>query len=111
MKEIKLLIPMLLLTFVFSGISNPFKVDYENPNGEPFLISIGIEKNINSFKYYNQSSFYVTAPINKMLTLKYRENVKYSDDMIVLKSEHDKIQYLDKHYSLELHLPVFALFQ
>tara|TARA_B100001250_G_C19495768_1_gene655168 strand:- start:174 stop:509 length:336 start_codon:yes stop_codon:yes gene_type:complete len=111
MKKIKLLIFALLFTFSFSGISNPFSVDYENPNGEPFLISIGIEKNIDSFKYYNQSSFYITAPINKMMTFKYRENVTYSEDMIILKSEHDKIQHLDKHYSLELHLPVFALFR
>ena len=36
---------------------------------------------------------------------------KYSEDMIVLKSEHDKIEHLDKHYSLEIHLPVFALFK
>ena len=26
----------------------------ENPNGEPFLISLGIEKNIHSLKYYDQ---------------------------------------------------------
>ena len=111
MKKIKLLIPIILFSFIFSGLTNPFKVDYENPNGEPFLISIGIEKNVDPFKYYNESSFYVTAPINKMLTFKYRENVIYSEDMIILQSEHDKIQHLDKHYCLEFHLPVFALFR
>ena len=53
MKKIKFLIPIILFSFIFSGLTNPFKVDYENPNGEPFLISIGIEKNVDSFKYYN----------------------------------------------------------
>tara|TARA_B100000579_G_C22049924_1_gene496506 strand:+ start:166 stop:501 length:336 start_codon:yes stop_codon:yes gene_type:complete len=111
MRQIKLLLPILLLTFALPGVSNLFKTKYDNPNGKPFLISIGIEKNIDSFKYYNESSFYVTAPINKLITFKYRENVKYLYDMIILKSEHDKIQSLDKHYSLEVHLPIFALFQ
>ena len=111
MSKIKEILFLLSFTFLFSGISNPFNADYENPNGDPFLISIGVEKNIDSFKYYNESSFYITAPISKLITFKYRENVKYSEDMIVLKSEHDKILHLDKHYSLELHLPVFALFR
>ena len=110
MKQNKLLL-LLLLSFIFSGFNNPFSVDYENPNGNPFLISIGIEKNIDSFKYYNESSFYVIAPISKLITFKYRESVKYSEDMTILKSEHDKIEHLDKHYSLELHLPIFALFK
>ena len=46
-----------------------------------------------------------------LITFKYRENVWYSEDMIILQSEHDKIQNLDKHYSLEFHLPLFALFR
>ena len=96
------------MTSAVAGFNNPLSVNYENPNGKPFLISIGIEKNIDSFKYYNESTFYITAPISKLITFKYRENVKYSEDMIVLKSVHDKIEHLDKHYSLELHLPVFA---
>jgi hypothetical protein len=110
MKAIKLIF-LLSFTFIFSGFNDLFNIDYENPNGDPFLISLGIEKNVDSFKYYNESSFYVIAPISKLLTLKYRESVQYSEDMIILKSEHNKIQNLDKHYSLELHLPVFALFK
>ena len=110
MKAIKLIF-LLSFTFIFSGFNDLFNIDYENPNGDPFLISLGIEKNVDSFKYYNESSFYVIAPISKLLTFKYRESVQYSKDMIILKSEHNKIQNLDKHYSLELHLPVFALFK
>ena len=111
MKQIKLLVFLLSFSFIFSGLNNPFSVEYENPNGDPFLISIGIEKNVDSFKYYNESSFYIIAPISKLITFKYRENVTYSDDMVILQSEHHKILHLDKHYSLELHLPVFALFR
>lgn len=111
MKATKLLIFLLSLTFIFPGFKSLSNIDYENPNGDPFLISIGIEKNVDSFKYYNQSSFYIIAPISKLLTFKYRESVEYSQDMIILKSEHNKIENLDKHYSLELHLPVFALFK
>ena len=70
-----------------------------------------IEKNINEFKYYNESSFNITVPISKLITLKYVENVKYSEDMIVLQSEHDMIEHLDKYYSLEMHLPLFELFK
>ena len=85
--------------------------EFKNPNGKPFLVSFGIEKNIDSFKYYNESSYYVTIPISNMITFKYRENVKYSQDMVVLKSEHDKIDFYDRYYSLEMHLPVYKLFK
>ena len=83
----------------------------ENPNGEPFLISLGIENNIHSFKYYDESTFYVTLPISNILTIKYRENVQYQDDVIILKSEHDMIESLDKHYTLEFHLPLYKFWK
>ena len=102
---------LILFNSIFAGFNDFFKAEYENPNGEPFLVSLGIEKNVSSFKFYDQSTFYVTAPINKLITLKYRENVKYTEQMVILKSEHEKIDYLDKHYSLELHLPIYALFR
>tara|TARA_B100000959_G_C14681971_1_gene500998 strand:- start:215 stop:553 length:339 start_codon:yes stop_codon:yes gene_type:complete len=102
------LISILLSAFVNADI-NDFLKNNENPNGEPFVVSIGIEKNIHSFKYYDQSTFYVTLPISAILTFKYRENVQYQEDMVVLKSEHDMIESLDKHYALELHLPIYKL--
>ena len=83
----------------------------DNPNGQPFMMSVGIEKNVHSFKYYDQSTFYVTLPVSNIITLKYRENVIYQEDMVVLQSEHNKIQNLDKHYSLELHLPLYRLWE
>ena len=95
----------------FAGVKEFLNSEYENPNGQPFLVSIGIEKNINEFKYYNESSFNITVPISKLITLRYVENVKYSEDMIVLQSEHDMIEHLDKYYSLEMHLPLFELFK
>ena len=84
--------------------------EFENPNGHPFLVSFGIEKNIDSFKYYNQSNYFVTVPISNMLTFKYRENVRYSEDMVVFRSEHNKIEFFDRYYTLEFHLPVYKLF-
>ena len=111
MKNVSPITLVLYFTLMFGGFNNLFSTQYENPNGEPFLISVGIEKNIDSFKFYNQSSFYITAPINRLITFKYRENVTYSEKMVILKSEHDKIQFLDKYYSLEFHLPLFALFK
>ena len=102
---------LILVHTVFAGFGDLFKSDFDNPNGEPLLVSIGVEKNIHSFRYYDQSTFYITAPISRMITLKYRENVKYKEDMIVLQSEHSKILYLDKHYALEFHLPLFAFFK
>ena len=102
---------LILVHTMFAGFGNFFTSEYENPNGKPFLISIGIEKNVHSLKYYDQSTFYLTAPISKLISLKYRENVKYEEDMVVLQSKHDKILYLDKHYALEFHLPFYALFK
>ena len=46
MKATKLLIFLLSLTFIFPGFKSLSNIDYENPNGDPFLISIGIEKNV-----------------------------------------------------------------
>ena len=96
---------VLFLTFTL------YANEFNNPNGKPYLISLGIEKNIDSFKYYNESSYYITIPITNMITFKYRENVKYSEDMVVLKSEHDKIDFYDRYYSLEMHLPIYKLFK
>ena len=93
-----------------AGLSN-FVSDVENPNGQPFMMSLGIEKNVHSFKYYDQSTFYVTLPVSNIITLKYRENVVYQENMIVLQSEHDKILELDKHYSVEFHLPLYKLWE
>jgi hypothetical protein len=53
----------------------------------------------------------VTLPVSNIVTLKYRENVTYQEDMVVLQSQHDMIQDLDKHYSLELHLPLYKLWE
>ena len=103
-----ILISISSIAFLSGDINNFFK-NNENPNGEPFVVSIGIEKNIRSFKHYDQSTFYVTLPISDILTLKYRENVQYQEDMLVLQSEHDMIESLDKHYALELHLPIHKL--
>ena len=105
------IILIILLGISVAEIKKLSNINYENPNGQPLLISMGIEKNINSFKYYNESSFYITAPISKLVTLKYRENVIYSEEMAILKSDHNKIQNLSKHYSIELHIPMFALFK
>ena len=105
------IIGIILLGISIAGIKNPQNINYENPNGQPFVISMGIEKNINNLKYYNESSFYITAPISKLITIKYRENVVYSEEMVILKSNHNKIQHLDKHYSIELHIPMFTLFK
>jgi len=104
------LIIFLTLTRLDAGISE-FVSSAENPNGQPFMMSLGIEKNVHSFKYYDQSTFYVTLPVSNILTLRYRENVVYQEDMIVLQSNHDKILELDKHYSLELHLPLYKLWE
>jgi len=93
-----------------AGLSK-FVSDVENPNGRPFMMSLGIEKNVQSFKYYDQSTFYITLPLSNIFTLKYRENVVYQEDMVVLQSEHDKILELDKHYSLEFHLPIYKLWE
>ena len=103
-----ILISISSIAFLSADINNFFK-NNENPNGEPFVVSIGIEKNISSFKHYDQSTFYVTLPISDILTLKYRENVQYQEDMVLLQSEHDMIEFLDKHYALELHLPIHKL--
>ena len=102
---------IVILSTSFAGVKEFLNSEYENPNGQPFLVSIGIEKNINKFKYYNESSFNVTVPISKLITLRYVENVKYSEEMIILQSEHDMIEHLDKYYSLEMHLPLFELFK
>ena len=100
---------------IFAGMLNAgfgeFIKEASNPNGEPFMMSVGVEKNVHSFKYYDQSTFYVTLPVSNIITLKYRENVIYSQDMAVLQSEHDKIQDLEKHYSLEFHLPLYKLWK
>ena len=101
---------LFFLSRLDAGLSN-FVSNVENPNGQPFMISLGIEKNVQSFKYYDQSTFYVTLPVSNIITLKYRENVVYQEDMIVLQSEHDKILELDKHYSLEFHLPIYKLWE
>ena len=97
-----------LFVFVFSFLLHGKQ--FKNPNGKPFLISFGIEKNIDSFKYYNESRYYMTVPITNMVTFKYRETVTYSEDMIVMQSKHDKIDFYDRYYTLELHLPVYKLF-
>ncbi len=107
MKQL-ILVFVLFLTFPNAAINDFFK-DSENPNGEPFVLSLGIEKNVHSFKYYNESTFYVTLPISRVLTVRYRENVQYQEDMEVFKSKHDMIQNLDKHYALELHLPIHKI--
>ena len=106
-----IIIAIIIYSTSFAGIKEFLNTEYENPNGEPFLVSIGVEKNINKFKYYNESNFNITLPISKLITLKYVENVKYSKDMIVLQSEHDMIEHLDKYYSIEMHLPLFELFK
>ena len=102
------LISILLLALLNAGTDNFFK-NNENPNGDPFVLSFGIEKNLNSFKYYNESTFYVTLPLSEILTIKYRENVQYQEDMEVFKSQHNMIQNLDKYYAVELHLPIHKL--
>ena len=107
----QLILIMLIGNLVFPGMLDELLKDSENPNGEPFLLSLGIEKNIHSFKYYNESTFYITLPLSKMVTIKYRENVSYQEDMAFLKSEHDMIENLDKHYSLELHLPIYKIWK
>ena len=104
------LIVFLSSTRLDAGISEIIG-DVENPNGQPFMMSLGIEKNVHSFTYYDQSTFYVILPVSNIITLKYRENVIYKEDMVVLQSEHDKIQNLDKHYSLEFHLPLYKLWE
>tara|TARA_S200000501_G_scaffold115147_2_gene108164 strand:- start:819 stop:1148 length:330 start_codon:yes stop_codon:yes gene_type:complete len=100
---------------IFAGMLNAgfseFVKEAYNPNGEPFMVSLGIEKNVHSFKYYNESSFYVTLPVSNILTFKYRENVAYEEDMVVMLSDHDKINSLDKYYSLEFHLPLYKLWK
>tara|TARA_B100000131_G_C17986173_1_gene560656 strand:+ start:90 stop:422 length:333 start_codon:yes stop_codon:yes gene_type:complete len=103
-----ILVFILFLTFSSAAFNNFFK-DSENPNGDPFVLSLGIEKNIHSFKYYNQSTFYATLPISKLLTVRYREHVQYQEDMEIFKSKHDMIQDLDKHYALELHIPIYKI--
>ena len=108
MKTISIYIFVFLLSFLEAGTSDFFK-NNENPNGKPFVLSLGLEKNIHSFKYYNESTFYLTLPLSNILTLKYRENVQYGEDMEVFKSKHDMIELLDKHYALELHLPIYKL--
>ena len=102
---------IVVFSMSFAGIKEFLNSKYENPNGQPFLVSIGIEKNIKGFQYYNESSFNITVPISKLITLKYVENVSYSEDMTVLQSEHDMIEHLDKYYSIEMHLPLFELFK
>ena len=104
------LIVSLLVGLLSAGFSEFIK-EANNPNGEPFMMSVGIEKNVHSFKYYDQSTFYVTLPVSNIVTLKYRENVTYQQDMSLLQSDHDMIDYLDKHYSLELHLPIYKIWQ
>ena len=102
-----------IVVVVFLGMLNAglseFVKEVDNPNGEPFMVSLGIEKNMHSFKYYNESSFYLTLPVSNILTFKYRENVVYREDMVVMLSDHDKINSLDKYYSLELHLPLYKI--
>lgn len=107
----RILLTVFLLVGLLSAGFNEFIKEANNPNGEPFMMSVGIEKNVNSFKYYNQSTFYVTLPVSNIVTLKYREHVTYQEDMVVLQSQHDMIQNLDKHYSLEFHLPLYKLWE
>ena len=95
---------------IYAGFSE-FVKELDNPNGEPFMVSLGIEKNVHSFKYYNESSFYVILPLSNIMTFKYRENVTYEEDMVVMLSDHDKINTLDKHYSFEFHLPLYKLWK
>tara|TARA_B100002051_G_scaffold209491_1_gene200972 strand:- start:2139 stop:2468 length:330 start_codon:yes stop_codon:yes gene_type:complete len=102
------IVVVVFLGMLNAGISEIVK-EAHNPNGEPFMVSLGIEKNMHSFKYYNESSFYVTLPVSNILTFKYRENVVYREDMVVMLSDHDKINSLDKYYSLELHLPLYKI--
>jgi hypothetical protein len=102
---------VLIIVGTLSARFSEFIKEASNPNGEPFMMSLGIEKNVHSFKYYNESTFYVTLPVSNIVTLKYRENVTYQEDMVVLQSEHDMIQELDKHYSLEFHLPLYKLWK
>ena len=100
---------------IFVGMLNAgfgeFIKESSNPNGEPFMMSVGVEKNVDSFKYYDQSTFYVTLPVSNIMTFKYRENVTYDEDMVVMLSDHGKINTLDKHYSLEFHLPLYKLWK
>jgi hypothetical protein len=104
-----------LATVIFAGMLNAgfseFIKEASNPNGEPFMMSVGVEKNVHSFKYYDQSTFYVTLPMSNIMTFKYRENVTYEEDMVVMLSDHNKINTLDKHYSLEFHLPLYKLWK
>ena len=104
----RIFVLLITVAALSAGISEFIK-EVSNPNGEPFMVSLGIEKNVHSFKYYDQSTFYVTLPVSNIVTLKYRENVVYQENMIVFQSEHDMIQTLDKHYALELHLPLYKI--
>ncbi len=104
----KIFVLLITVATLSAGISKFIK-EVSNPNGEPFMVSLGIEKNVHSFKYYDQSTFYVTLPVSNIVTLKYKENVAYQENMIVFQSEHDMIQTLDKHYTLELHLPLYKI--
>ena len=61
-----ILVFILFLTFSSAAFNNFFK-DSENPNGDPFVLSLGIEKNIHSFKYYNQSTFYANLCYFKII--------------------------------------------
>ena len=108
MNKLLIIILSVLLQISSAGVEDIFRGS-NNPNGKPFLFSIGIEKNIHSFRYYDESTFYVTLPISNFATLKYRENVLYKEDMVMLKSEHDMIKSLDKHYSLEFHIPFYKI--
>ena len=102
----------IILLLIFIGIlSANFLKNNSNPHGKPFLVSLAIEKNIQSFKYYDESTFYITLPISDLVTLKYRENVSYKNQMIVLQSEHDMIETLDKHYTVEFHLPLYKIWE
>ena len=107
----RILLTVFLLVGSLSAGFSEFIKEANNPNGEPFMMSVGIEKNVHSFKYYDQSTFYVTLPVSNIVTLKYRENVTYQEDMVILQSQHDKIDALDKHYSMELHLPLYKLWK
>ena len=104
-----------IVIVIFVGMLNAgfseFIKEASNPNGEPFMMSVGVEKNVHSFKYYDQSTFYVTLPMSNIMTFKYRENVTYEEDMVVMLSDHNKINTLDKHYSLEFHLPLYKLWK
>ena len=104
----RIFVLLITVATLSAGISEFIK-EVSNPNGEPFMVSLGIEKNVHSFKYYDQSTFYVTLPVSNIVTLKYRESVVYQENMIVFQSEHDMIQTLDKHYTLELHLPLYKI--